>query len=89
MKAEMTAQLVADALVMVIWRRGKPDALLCSIIPIKAAGAEGRDPPDLCGGRAMDDVPDVITPHPLSMARLHRGPQQRWDEGSTKDYINA
>jgi hypothetical protein len=57
----MTAQPVADALVMVIWRRGRPDALLCSIIPIKAAGAEGRDPPDLCGGRAI-------------MARLHRGP---------------
>ena len=28
MKAEMTAELVADALVMAIWRRGKPDALL-------------------------------------------------------------
>ena len=28
MKAEMEAQLVADALVMAIWRRGKPDALL-------------------------------------------------------------
>lgn len=28
MKAEMTAQLVADALVMAIWRRGSPDALL-------------------------------------------------------------
>jgi putative transposase len=28
MKAEMTAQLVTDALVMAIWRRGKPDALL-------------------------------------------------------------
>jgi putative transposase len=28
MKAEMTAQLVADALVMAIWRRGRPDALL-------------------------------------------------------------
>lgn len=28
MKAEMTAQLVADALVMAIWRRGKPDSLL-------------------------------------------------------------
>jgi putative transposase len=28
MKAEMTAQLVADALVMAIWRRGKPNALL-------------------------------------------------------------
>jgi putative transposase len=27
-KAEMTAQLVTDALVMAIWRRGKPDALL-------------------------------------------------------------
>jgi len=24
----MTAQLVTDALVMVIWRRGEPDALL-------------------------------------------------------------
>jgi putative transposase len=24
----MTAQLVADALMMAIWRRGKPDALL-------------------------------------------------------------
>jgi putative transposase len=28
MKAEMTAQLVTDALVMAIWRRGKPQALL-------------------------------------------------------------
>jgi transposase InsO family protein len=28
MNAAMTAQLVTDALVMAIWRRGKPDALL-------------------------------------------------------------
>ena len=28
MSAGMTAQLVTDALVMAIWRRGKPDALL-------------------------------------------------------------
>ena len=28
MTAEMTAQLVADALMMAIWRRGKPDTLL-------------------------------------------------------------
>ena len=28
MKAEMTAQLVTDALVMAIWRRGKPDDVL-------------------------------------------------------------
>ena len=28
LKAEMTAQLVADALIMAIWRRGKPDSLL-------------------------------------------------------------
>ena len=28
MNAAMTAQLVTDALVMEIWRRGKPDALL-------------------------------------------------------------
>jgi putative transposase len=28
MKAEMTAGLVNDALIMAIWRRGKPDALL-------------------------------------------------------------
>lgn len=28
MKAEMTAQLVTDALLMAVWRRGKPDALL-------------------------------------------------------------
>jgi putative transposase len=28
MSAEMTAQLVTDALAMAIWRRGKPDALL-------------------------------------------------------------
>ncbi len=28
MSAQMTAQLVTDALVMAIWRRGKPDALL-------------------------------------------------------------
>ena len=28
MKAKMTAQLVTDALVMAIWRRDRPDALL-------------------------------------------------------------
>jgi putative transposase len=28
MSASMTAQLVADALLMAVWRRGKPDALL-------------------------------------------------------------
>ena len=28
MKAEMSAQLVTDALLMAIWRRGRPDALL-------------------------------------------------------------
>jgi putative transposase len=28
MSAGMTAQLVADALLMAIWRRGKPDAPL-------------------------------------------------------------
>jgi putative transposase len=28
MKAEMTAQLVTDALVMAIWRRGRLEALL-------------------------------------------------------------
>lgn len=28
MKAEMTVQLVTDALIMPIWRRGKPDNLL-------------------------------------------------------------
>jgi putative transposase len=28
MNAAMTAELVTDALVMAIWRRGKPDALL-------------------------------------------------------------
>lgn len=28
MKAEMTAGLVTDALIMAIWRRGKPNALL-------------------------------------------------------------
>ena len=28
MKAEMTAGLVTDALIMAIWRRGRPDALL-------------------------------------------------------------
>jgi putative transposase len=28
MKAEMNVQLVTDALLMAIWRRGRPDALL-------------------------------------------------------------
>lgn len=28
MNVSMTAQLVTDALIMAIWRRGKPDALL-------------------------------------------------------------
>jgi putative transposase len=28
MNANMTAQFVTDAVIMAIWRRGKPDALL-------------------------------------------------------------
>lgn len=28
MKAEMTAQLVADALMMAVWRRGKPESVM-------------------------------------------------------------
>jgi transposase InsO family protein len=28
MKAEMTTQRMTDALMMAVWRRGKPDALL-------------------------------------------------------------
>ena len=35
MSASMTAQLVADALMMAVWRRGKPRA--CCITPIRAA----------------------------------------------------
>ena len=31
MKAEMTAQLVTDALIMAIWRRGKPDGCIIRI----------------------------------------------------------
>ena len=48
MSAEMTAQLVTDALVMAIWRRGKPDALLHHSIaaantPVRAVPeADGR-----------------------------------------------
>ena len=34
MSAAMTAQLVTDALVMAIWRRGKSDALLGAILPV-------------------------------------------------------
>lgn len=30
MSDTMAAQLVTDALMMAIWRRGKPDALLCT-----------------------------------------------------------
>ena len=33
MKAEMTAQLVTDALVMAIWRRGKPGCAVASLRP--------------------------------------------------------
>jgi putative transposase len=35
MSATMKAQLVADAMMMAIWRRGNP--MLCCIIPIRAA----------------------------------------------------
>ena len=43
----MTAQLVTDALVMAIWRRGKPDALLHplhgSVVPHVAGSAHRAD----------------------------------------------
>ena len=38
----MTAQLVTDALVMAIWRRGKPDALLHHPIVAAKADSSGR-----------------------------------------------
>ena len=47
MSAAMTAQLVTDALVMAIWRRGKPDALLHplhgSVVPHVAGSAHRAD----------------------------------------------
>ena len=40
MNATMTAQLVTDALIMAIWRRGKPDALRRTPTPIAAANIQ-------------------------------------------------
>jgi putative transposase len=42
MKAEMSAQLVTDALLMAIWRRGRPDALLHH----SDRGSPGLNPPN-------------------------------------------
>lgn len=42
MKAEMTAQLVTDALMMAIWRRGKPDALLHHSDSQRITASSGR-----------------------------------------------
>src|SRR5713101_7344318 len=44
MRAAMTAQLVTDALVMAIWRRGKPDAL-----PNGSSNKRRRDRPSASG----------------------------------------
>ena len=40
MSAAMTAELVTDALVMAIWRRGRPES--CCTIPIAAASTRAR-----------------------------------------------
>ena len=42
MKAEMTAQLVTDALIMTIWRRGKPNAFCITPIRVAKAVSTGR-----------------------------------------------
>jgi putative transposase len=36
MSATMTAQLVTDALLMAVWRRGRPDALLYHSVTLPA-----------------------------------------------------
>ena len=46
MSAEMTAQLVTDALVMAIWRRGKPTR--CCITPIVAANTPASSSRSSC-----------------------------------------
>ena len=61
MSAEMTAQLVTDALVMAIWRRGKPDALLHhsdrgSQGGFKRSSQHDYCPPKEAGGRASLQV---------------------------------
>jgi putative transposase len=48
MKAEMSAQLVTDALLMAIWRRGRPDALLHHSDRGSQGGFKRSSQHDLC-----------------------------------------
>jgi transposase InsO family protein len=45
MSASMTAQLVADALLMAVWRRGKPCRMPCCITPTRAQPVYQRSVP--------------------------------------------
>ena len=56
MSPTMAAQLVTDALMMAIWRRGKPDALLQTH--------------DLCLRRAQLPRPAATSKRALSAAKL-------------------
>jgi transposase InsO family protein len=54
MSATMTAQLVTDALMMAIWRRGKPDAWDCQDFRVWAGIMGKKEIPYVPTQRAFD-----------------------------------
>jgi putative transposase len=72
MQTEMTAQLVTDALVMAIWRRGKPDALLHHSDRGSQGGFNRSSQRVVCrSARGIGQAPQPVFSNPASFAVCH------------------
>ena len=73
MSASMTAQLVIDALIMAIWRRGKPDALLHHS--------------DQGCTYASEDYQGILTAHGITCSMSRAG--EVWDNSAMESFFSS
>jgi transposase InsO family protein len=89
MSAAMTAQLVTDALVMAIWRRGKPDALLHplhgSVVP-HVAGSAHRADDAVVGHQPLELLASVLGRFKWSSQRLMRSYDDQIEAASLRSF---
>ncbi len=81
MSAGMTAQLVTDALVMAIWRRGKPDAL-------RRRTSAARTPPSHQAEGLLQEAPLVEDSRPPSRRSLFQASEE-WPSRSVARRLNS
>ncbi len=73
MKSEMTAQLVVDALVMAVWRRGKPKELLHHS--------------DQGSQYTSDDFQRLLSAHGITCSMSRKG--DCWDDAAMESFFSS